>query len=171
MNKVYMYGLTLRIVCQAACALEAQSEHGSKFTESIRIGADEVTVVVESQPFVPNEHVLDAGKWLIDGRRPIGVDGHEVHPLTEIKSMTISWGGKMIDVPRAAYGDIYSPSLNKARPEPIEKSEGVQILADNEDGGLMIRMLSFKWASAPYYVYWIVSKEGKLMRFVQQLNF
>lgn len=162
------------LYCITLNAQESASVEKAKFVGNIHVGTEHVEVVLESKPFIPAEHFQDVENWKINGRRPIGVDGHEVNPINEIKSMTVSWGGDKIEIPAAFYNDIYSPALNEAKAEPLESSEGIRIipihLPGREGKAIMVRMLSRRWVSAPYCVYWVICKDGNHLRFVEMLG-
>lgn len=170
MNKLLILTRVL-IALSTAHAQSVKAGEDSKFIGTIDIGGDVVSIVIESKSFVRSKHVQDVENWEIDGKRPIGVDGHEVNPKEQIESMSLTWNGKRIDIPESFYNDIYSPTLKVAKLGPLEKGEGILLLPDKDSDSIMIRMRSFKWASAPYCVYWVLSKNGSRMRFVQPLDF
>lgn len=170
LNKIKK-SLFLLFILASFCAGQEKANNTSHiFSQQIRVGKDIIKVHIESEPFISSNHNINSKEWKIDGKGPIGVDGKCIEPLVGIKSIVVTWDGKKFELPQDLHNDVYSPSLTYVERETTGKSEGVLVIPDINNQWIMIRMMSFRWASAPYCVYWIVSKNGKATRFVQTMG-
>ncbi len=142
----------------------------NSFKETFNHGGEKIEVFFQLKKFEPSKHTLSEEHWKIDGVTPIGVDGFEVHPSTEIDIFTIRWNGHDIPIPIEMYKDCYSPCLNKSdiakyvgakrKAGEAIAGEGVMVRWDDKDKMLHIIMVSSEWASAPYFIVWKFTPYG-----------
>jgi hypothetical protein len=89
----------------------------------------------------------------IDGRKPLGTSG--TVPLAEIMSMTITFDGTKIVVPRSLYADCYNPNIDK-------DSFGTKL---GDDGSSLLVFMAGSSKENSYQVIWILREDGQHSRF------
>jgi len=142
-------------------------ERSSKYTAKI---------VIRTRAFVRSQHTLTfadkdylrrkqislaKGVSLltkIDGRAPLGTDG--TIPQIEIASMTVSFNGAKIVVPRSLYADCYNPNLQK-------DTFATKL---NDAGDSLLIFMAGSDAAGSYQVMWILRNDGHHSRFVKNCS-
>jgi len=69
---------------------------------------------------------------LVNGKGYLGTDG-EV-PKRTYKSIIVTIGSKIIELPRAAYEDLFEPSLHHTEVHYLRQKDIIYITASNSDG-------------------------------------
>jgi hypothetical protein len=122
---------------------------------------DSLTVELTTAPFRPNQHALRKDKYglvqKIDGKRPLGTDGDM--PLEKLTCLRMTIGGRAVDIPAAAWENLYDPTL-----------ETCNVFVDIRTGFTYIHMLSTRSAAGGYDMVWIFKNGRYVRRYVDQSN-
>ena len=94
----------------------------------------------------------------VDGREPLGTDG--TVPLVEIVSMTVSFSGKKVVVPRSLYADCFNPNLQKS-------TVAAKL---NDAGDSLLVFMAGSDAAGSYQIMWILRKDEHHSRFVNNCS-
>ena len=163
----YLFSLALLLSLLLDAAAQAGNRNTYRFTE--RKGRHVAQLVLQTGAFNQSAHRLsftrrraqrnDAAEFQssisrIDGRKPFGTSG--AVPLVEIMSMTVTFDGTRIVVPRRLYADCYNPNIDK-------DSFGTKL---GEDGDSLLVFMAGSNKESSYQVIWILRKEGQHSRFI-----
>ena len=121
---------------------------------------DSLTVELLTAPFRPAQHALRKEDDLIqkiDGKRPLGTDGEM--PLAILTRLHMTIGNHAVDIPAAAWGNLYDPTL-----------ETCSVFADTRTGFLYIHLGSYRSAAGGYEMVWIFKNGRYVSRYVDQSN-
>ena len=122
---------------------------------------DSVTVELFTAPFRPKQHVLrkDSSGLVqkIDGKWPLGTDGEM--PLEKLESLRMTISGQVVDIPAAAWDNLYDPTL-----------EACNTFVDARTGFIYVYLLSGRSAAGGYEVVWVFKKGRYVKRYVDQSN-
>jgi hypothetical protein len=122
---------------------------------------DSLTVELITAPFRPNQHVLrnDEHGYIqkIDGKRPLGTDGEM--PLEKLAGLRMTVSGRAVDIPAAAWDNLYDPTL-----------ESCNVFADTRTGFMYIHLDSYRSAAGGYDVVWVFKNGQYVSRYVDQSN-
>lgn len=122
---------------------------------------DSLVVEIRSTAFHPDQHKLRKDKFgniqLIDGKRPLGTDGEM--PLEQLTSLSMTIGGRPVDIPASAWDNLYDPTL-----------ETCGVFLDTRKGFLYVHLLSTRSAAGGYEMVWIFKNGRYLKRYVDQSN-
>jgi hypothetical protein len=112
-----------------------------------------------TSPFRPKQHVLRKDKngevEKIDGKRPLGTDGEM--PLEQLTYMRMTIGADTAEIPAAAWGNLYDPTLQTC-----------SVFVDTKTGFLYIDLLSNRSAAGGYEIVWIFKNGRYVRRYVDQ---
>ena len=172
MNTIFAL-ITLTIISSSALT---QVRNVGAFQFEERSGNYTVKIVIRTKAFVRSKHSLTfadkdylrrkqisltKGVSLltkIDGRAPLGTDG--TIPQIEIASMTVSFNGAKIVVPRGLYADCYNPNLQK-------DTFAAKL---NDAGDSLLIFMAGSDAAGSYQVMWILRNDGHHSRFVNNCS-
>ncbi|MBN9382692.1 MAG: SH3 domain-containing protein [Chitinophagaceae bacterium] len=123
----------------------------------LMIHNDSVTLQLTTAPFQARQHVLRKDKdgyvSTIDGRKPVGSDGSM--PRQKLTAFRMTIGGNTVDIPAAAWNDIYEPTL-----------ETCNVFFDTRTGFMYIFIPSSSDGGGAYTIAWIFAKGRYVKRYV-----
>jgi Bacterial SH3 domain len=127
----------------------------------LTVHKDSLTVELVAAPFRPKQHVLrkDKSGYIekIDGKRPLGTDGDM--PFEKMTSLRVTIGGRAVDIPAAAWDNLYDPTL-----------ETCTVFADTRTGFLYISLFNNRSAAGGYEMAWVFKNGEYIRRYVDQTN-
>jgi hypothetical protein len=126
--------------------------------DQVTLSNDTIIVQIQRTTFFPNKHKLgweklgsDSRKELykIDGKPFFGTDGDV--PRVSINSVSALAQGKLIQIPKAAYSDLYEPNFRNLQVYTSADHHRVYVTMMNSDG------------AGSYTVTWCI-RNGKYIR-------
>lgn len=103
----------------------------------VKLAKDSIEVVLMQRSFEKSKHTYkyqQGASWieLVDNKRYWGEDGGL--PKLEYKSIVVKWGTKTLELPQAAYADLYNPSLDRTKVNFDKDNNILYIYSSNSDG-------------------------------------
>jgi hypothetical protein len=142
--------------------LQCISENSKKLTNGhLQIRTDSLTVELITAPFQPNQHVLEKGQGSliqkIDGKIPLGTDGDM--PLETLTCLRVTISGHKVDIPAAAWENLYNPTL-----------ETCKVFINSSTGFMYISLTTTHISAGAYELVWIFKNGRYVRRYVDQSN-
>jgi hypothetical protein len=158
-------GLDFRVGKNAATSMPL-TDYG---TDKIQFSdQDGNKVIIKSGTFTPAKHKLyyiEKNLTRIDGHPYFGDYG--LVPSTTIQSVTYIHGKDTVQVPPAAFFDLYEPVFTYGSGKNTETHDGVYFSADKHT--VYIYMLNKESNNGYYEVTWVI-RDGKYLRRVVDTN-
>ena len=142
--------------------LQRIAENSKKLTNGhLELRTDSLTVELTTDPFQPNQHVLEKDKGgsiqKIDGKIPLGTDG-EI-PLEKLTFLRVTISGNKVDIPAAAWVNLYNPTL-----------ETCKVFVNSSTGFMYISLTTTRISAGAYQMVWIFKNGRYVRRYVDQSN-
>jgi hypothetical protein len=153
----YIHKDRLMPITQLRCILQKSKK---VMNGHLTLHKDSLTVELTSAPFRPAHHVLRKENnqiQTIDGKRPLGTDGEM--PIEQLTGLRMTIGGHAVDIPAAAWDNLYEPTL-----------ETCDVYFDTRTGFMYIHLLSTHGAAGGYEMVWIFKNNRYVRRYVDQSN-
>jgi hypothetical protein len=136
-----------------------------KFQSQLEIGNEQLQIFIATSAFDYEAHHFQRaqhGQIIVDGVPAVGTDSFQ--PKTHVSDFRINWNGRMIEVPKPLWQFVFNASL-QPKSTSFDSIGSVFVRPGTSGASILIHM-SGGDAAGSFNSWWVISKDGKVDRFV-----
>lgn len=136
-----------------------------RFAWNVEVAGDRISVVLTKELHPRRREFLSAPE-VASQSREFAFRTYGGTPFSVIKNFAVTWNGKPVLIADDLYKDCFNPYLKpKVWPEDCD---GTIWITAHENGKSVLIQMRGGTVGEPYTVWWIIRKDGRNLRFVDE---